>query len=148
MTPKKKEVTSMGENLYKEMKVVAKKFVSQKEGAELYDALYHAANRTLSELSADPKYLGAQTGYICVLHTWGSKMNYHPHLHTIVLGGGLDKRKHWTDKNGKMFFPVKLMSAVFKNHYLTELKSLWETGQLESNEISQCRVQLSKFNKA
>lgn len=97
----------------------------------LYDALYHAANRTLSELSADPKYLGAQTGYICVLHTWGSKMNYHPHLHTIVLGGGLDKRNHWTDKNRKLFFSVKVMSAVFKNHYLTELKSLWETGQLE-----------------
>ena len=56
----------------------------------LYDALYHAAHRTMAELSADPKHLGAKIGYICVLHTWGSRMNYHPHLHTIVLGGGLD----------------------------------------------------------
>ena len=97
----------------------------------LYDALYHAANKTLTELSADKKYLGAKIGYICVLHTWGSRMNYHPHLHTIVLGGGLDEKNHWQDKNGKLFFPVKVMSAVFKKYYLKELKELWENGQLE-----------------
>lgn len=97
----------------------------------LYDAFYHAANRTLAQLSADRKYLGAKTGYICVLHTWGSKMNYHPHLHTIVLGGGLDEKNHWQDKNGKLFFPVKVISAVFKRHYLDELKELRESGKLE-----------------
>jgi len=97
----------------------------------LYDALYHAANKALTELSSDKKYLGAKIGYICVLHTWGSRMNYHPHLHTIVLGGGLDEKNHWQDKNGKLFFPVKVMSAVFKKYYLKELKELWENGQLE-----------------
>lgn len=97
----------------------------------LYDALYHAVNQTLTELSADKKYLGARIGYICVLHTWGSRMNYHPHLHTIVLGGGLDEKNHWHDKNGKLFFPVKVMSAVFKKYYLEELKTLWENGKLE-----------------
>ena len=97
----------------------------------LYDALYHAANKALTELSSDKKYLGARIGYICVLHTWGSRMNYHPHLHTIVLGGGLDEKNHWQDKNGKLFFPVKVMSAVFKKYYLKELKELWENGQLE-----------------
>lgn len=56
----------------------------------LYDALYHAASATLNELAKDVKYLGANIGYICILHTWGSAMNYHPHIHTIVLGGGLD----------------------------------------------------------
>ena len=97
----------------------------------LYDALYHSANKTITELSRDPKYLGAQLGYICVLHTWGSKMNYHPHLHTIVLGGGLDKNNHWQNKNGKLFFPVKVMSAVFKKYYLAELKALHEASKLE-----------------
>ena len=47
----------------------------------LYDALYHAASATLNELAKDAKYLGADIGYICILHTWGSAMNYHPHIH-------------------------------------------------------------------
>lgn len=97
----------------------------------LYDALYHAANKTLSELSLDEKYLGAKIGYICVLHTWGSRMNYHPHLHTIVLGGGLDSKNHWKEKNGKLFFPAKVLSRVFKKYYLQELKGLWQSGKLE-----------------
>lgn len=96
----------------------------------LYDALYHAANRTLTELSADPKRFGAKIGFICVLHTWGSKLNYHPHLHVIVLGGGLDRLNHWKDKGKKFFLPVKVMSAVFKKHYLAELKELRGNGNL------------------
>lgn len=58
-------------------------------------------------------------------------MNYHPHLHTIVLGGGLDAGNKWKDKGKKFFFPVKVMSAVFKKHYLQELKQLWEDNKLE-----------------
>ena len=96
----------------------------------LYDALYHSANKTLTELSRDPKHFGAKIGFICVLHTWGSKMNYHPHLHTIVLGGGLDEKNHWKDKGKKFFLPVKVMSAVFKKHYINELKELHESGKL------------------
>lgn len=97
----------------------------------LYDALYHAASRTLVELSNDNKYLGAKTGYICVLHTWGSRMNYHPHLHIIMIGGGLDDKNHWKEKSGGLFLPVRVMSAVFKKHYLSELKVLWNNGKLD-----------------
>lgn len=97
----------------------------------LYDALYHAAHLTMTELSLDPKYLGARTGYICILHTWGSKMNYHPHLHAIVLGGGLDRTNKWKDKGGKFFFPAKVMSAVFRKYYLKELKGLRSSEKLE-----------------
>ena len=46
----------------------------------LYDTLYHAASATISELTADPAHLGAAVGYICILHTWGSEMNFHPHI--------------------------------------------------------------------
>jgi hypothetical protein len=102
----------------------------------LYDALYHAAHQALAELSADPKHLGARIGYICVLHTWGSRMNYHPHLHTIVLGGGLDKCNKWKDKGEKFFFPIRVMSAVFKKYYLRELKELWSTEKLEYHGTS------------
>lgn len=97
----------------------------------LYDAMYHAVSMTLKELSKDPKHLGADIGYICVLHTWGSKMNYHPHIHTIILGGGLDSARKWKDKGEKFFFPVKVMSAVFKKYYLAELKRLREDNLLE-----------------
>ena len=96
----------------------------------LYDALYHAANKTLAELSQDPKHLGARIGYICILHTWGSELNYHPHLHTIVLGGGLDKDNRWRDRGKKFFLPVKVMSAVFRRNYLEELKLLHDEGRL------------------
>ena len=96
----------------------------------LYDALYHAANKTLAELSVDPKHFGAKIGYICVLHTWGSRLNYHPHLHTIVLGGGLDRQNHWKIKGDAFFLPVKVMSAVFKRYYLAELKQLREEDKL------------------
>lgn len=97
----------------------------------LYDALYHAAHKTLTEMSENPKFLGARIGYICVLHTWGSRMNYRPHLHTIVLGGGLDKKNQWVDKNGKMFFPLPIMEAIFRKNYLEELKALRREEKLE-----------------
>ena len=96
----------------------------------LYDALYHAANKTLAELSGDPKHFGAKIGYICILHAWGSQLNYHPHLHTIVLGGGLDSKNHWRDKGKKFFLLVKVISAVFKKYYLDDLKDLREDDNL------------------
>lgn len=64
------------------------------------------------ELSKDSKHLGASIGFIFILHTWGSKMNYHPHIHTIILGGGLDSKNNWKDKGSSFFFPVKVMSAI------------------------------------
>lgn len=50
----------------------------------LYDTLYHSVSATINELTADTKHLGAKVGYICVLHTWGSEMNFHPHIHVIL----------------------------------------------------------------
>ena len=97
----------------------------------LYDALYHAASSTIQELSADSKYLGAKVGYICVLHTWGSQMNYHPHIHTILLGGGLTVEKKWKDNGDKFFLPIHVVSKVFKGKYLEELKQLWKDEKLE-----------------
>ena len=97
----------------------------------LYDALYHAASDTLHELSSDEKYLGAQIGYICILHTWGSEMNFHPHIHAIVLGGGLDKKKQWKDNGKEFFLPIRVISRLFRGKYLALLKQLWEDKRLE-----------------
>ena len=97
----------------------------------LYTALYHAASDTLSELAADSKYLGTDIGYICILHTWGSTMNFHPHIHAIVLGGGLDVKNHWKDNGKDFFLPIKVISKIFRGKYMAELKQLWENDRLE-----------------
>lgn len=103
----------------------------------LYNALYHAVSATLKELTADPKYLGAENGYICVLHTWGSAMNYHPHIHTIVLGGGLDSKNQWKESGRDFFIPIKVISRLFRGKYLAELKQLWEEEKLEFHGSAQ-----------
>ena len=97
----------------------------------LYDALYHAASATISELAADTKYLGAKVGYICILHTWGSEMNFHPHIHTILLGGGLTVKNQWKDNGNDFFLPIRVISKVFRGKYLEELKLLWEDEKLQ-----------------
>lgn len=91
----------------------------------LYDALYHAASATVNELTADAKYLGARVGYIRILHTWGSEMNFHPHIHMILLGGGLTAKNQWKDNGEEFFLPIKVISKVFRRKYLEELKFLW-----------------------
>ena len=97
----------------------------------LYDTLYHAASATISELTADPKHLGANVGYICILHTWGSEMNFHPHIHTILLGGGLTSKNEWKDNGTEFFLPIWAISRVFRGKYMDELKNLWNANQLE-----------------
>ena len=97
----------------------------------LYDTLYHAASGTISELSADTAHLGAKVGYICILHTWGSEMNFHPHIHAILLGGGLTPENKWRDNGEDFFLPVKVISKVFRGKYMDELKQLWKAGKLE-----------------
>ena len=96
----------------------------------LYDALYYAASATLRDLTADPKHLGAKAGYIFILHTWGSEMNFHPHIHAILLGGGLTSDNQWKDNGESFFLPVQIISKVFRGKYLEELKKLWEASKL------------------
>ena len=96
----------------------------------LYDALYQSVSATINELTLDTKHLGAKVGYICVLHTWGSEMNYHPHVHVILLGGGLTSKKQWCDKGKEFFLPIKVLSKLFRGKYLSKLKELWEQNEL------------------
>ena len=96
----------------------------------LYDALYQSVSATINELTLDAKHLGAKVGYICVLHTWGSEMNYHPHVHVILLGGGLTSKKQLCDKGKEFFLPIKVLSKLFRGKYLSRLKELWEQNEL------------------
>lgn len=96
----------------------------------LYDALYHASSETIEQLAAQEKHLGAKVGYICILHTWGSELNFHPHIHTILLGGGLSRDFKWKDKGEKFFLPIKIISRVFRGKYLEKIRKLFESGKL------------------
>lgn len=97
----------------------------------LYDLMYKAVAETLTELSADEKYLGAQIGFFSVLHTWGQNLHYHPHIHTVVLAGGLTNNNRWRSTSKKFFIPVKVLSKKFRGKYLYYLKQYYQENQLE-----------------
>ena len=91
----------------------------------MYDLLFKAASQTLIELAKDTKHLGAKTGLITVLHTWGQNMMDHPHLHCIMPAGGLSfDKQHWVhiDKKKNFFVHYKVLSRKFRGKYLDLLK--------------------------
>lgn len=92
---------------------------------EVYSSLFETAWDTLQTFGRDPKHLGAQSGMISILHTWGQQLNLHPHLHCIVPGGGLTQNGKWktAKSKGKYLFPVKAMSTVFRAKYVERLKA-------------------------
>ena len=96
----------------------------------LYDLMYKAVAETLMELSADKKYLGAQIGFFSVLHTWGQNLHFHPHIHSVVLAGGLSKQNQWRMSSEKFFLPVRVLSKVFRGKFLDYLKQYYEQDQL------------------
>lgn len=94
------------------------------EPATMYSILFDAVWATINSFGKDKKWLGAQTGMIAILHTWGQTMSLHPHLHCIVPGGGLTKENQWrtAKSDGKYLFNVKAMSAVFRGKFIAQLK--------------------------
>jgi hypothetical protein len=98
----------------------------------LYDILFQSVSETLIELARDPKHLGGQIGFICILHTWGQNLMDHPHIHCIVTGGGLSPdRKRWLPCRKGFFIPVKVLSRLFRGKVLAYLKKSWESKELE-----------------
>lgn len=91
---------------------------------KMYNTLFHAAWETIRAFSADPKHLGAETGMISILHTWGQQLWLHPHLHCIVPGGGTNHQGKWKQAkgDGKFLFPVKAMSRVFRGKFMEKLR--------------------------
>ena len=88
----------------------------------LYSILQKSVAQTLSELSGNPKHLGAEIGFISVLHTWGQNMLDHPHIHCIIPGGGIKKNDKWKSSKDKFLFPVKVMSKLFKGKFMDAFK--------------------------
>jgi hypothetical protein len=99
--------------------------------AVVYDLLFKAASETLLTIAADPKHLGARTGITAVLHTWGSAMTHHPHLHMIVPGGGLSPDgSRWIDCRTGFFLPVRVLAKLFRRRMLERLSVAHAQGQL------------------
>ena len=97
----------------------------------IYDLLFGKVKETLLSISEDTKYFGAKIGFFSILHTWGQKLNLHPHLHCVVPGGGYsEKEKKWKKSSKNFLFPVKVLKARFRSLFLTELKKMYKQGEL------------------
>jgi hypothetical protein len=99
--------------------------------AAIYDLLFKAASETMLTIAADPKHLGARIGITAVLHTWGSAMTHHPHVHLIVPGGGiaLDGAR-WISSRPAFLLPVRVLGALFRRLFLARLMALHQSGKL------------------
>jgi hypothetical protein len=97
----------------------------------VYDLLLRSAAETVLEVAADPKLLGAETGVLAVLHTWGENLQFHPHVHCVVPGGGLSPDgTRWIASSSTFFLPVRVLSRVFRGKFLAGLRAAFAKGEL------------------
>ena len=100
--------------------------------AAIYALLFDVAAETLVTIAADPKHLGASIGATLVLHTWGSALTHHPHVHGIVPGGGLSPDgERWVACKPGFFLSVRVLSRLFRRRFLEELEHLHRAGRLQ-----------------
>ena len=100
--------------------------------AVVYDLLFKASAETVTTIAADPKHLGARVGFTSVLHTWGSAMTHHPHVHMIVPGGGISiDGARWVSCRPGFFLPVRVLSRLFRRLFLTGLLAAHKAGRLQ-----------------
>jgi hypothetical protein len=98
----------------------------------LYGILFRAASETLLRIADDPKHLGARIGFLGVLHTWGQRVDNHPHIHFVVPGGGLSSdRSRWISARESFFLPVRVLSRLFRGKFLAYLRDAIQHGRLK-----------------
>lgn len=106
--------------------------IAYQNKAVVYDLLFKASAQTLRTIAADPKHLGAKIGFTSVLHTWGSALTHHPHVHCVVPGGGLSpERDRWLACKPGFFLPVRVLSRLFRRLFLEQLQRAQQAGQLQ-----------------
>ena len=105
--------------------------IAYQNKAVIYDLLFRASAETMLTIAADPKHLGASIGITSVLHTWGSAMTHHPHVHMIVPGGGISRDgSRWIAKRPTFFLPVRVLSKLFRRLMIDKLVAAHAAGQL------------------
>jgi len=98
----------------------------------IYNLLFEITAETLRTIAADPKHLGAEIGFLAVLHTWGQTLSFHPHLHCIVPGGGFDlDGSGWISCRPDFFLPVLVLGQYFRRRFLEALQVAYRNGELE-----------------
>src|SRR5690348_15199231 len=98
----------------------------------LYGILFRATAEALRTIAADPKHLGAEIGFFAVLHSWGSNLLHHPHLHCVVPGGGLSPDEtRWISCRPGFFLPVRVLSCLFRRLFLEYLERAFYSGKLQ-----------------
>jgi Putative transposase/Transposase zinc-binding domain len=106
--------------------------IAYQNKAVVYDLLFRTAAETLLTIAADPKHLGARIGATAVLHSWGSAMTYHPHVHMIVPGGGISlDGTRWERCKPGFLLPVRVLSRLFRRLFLTALADAHAAGRLQ-----------------
>ncbi len=103
-------------------------YINQKQ---CYDILFQSASEALQNAGRNPDFLGADVGALCILHTWGQALTYHPHIHMLVPAGGLSSDgAEWIASRRKFFVPIKALSAMFRGILIKKLKSLLDNEEL------------------
>jgi hypothetical protein len=106
--------------------------IAYQNKAEIYGLLFKAAAETLLRLAAGPRHLGARIGLTAVLHSWGSALMHHPHVHCIVPGGGISPDgDSWISCRPGFFLPVRVLSRLFRRPVLEKLAAAHEAGRLK-----------------
>jgi hypothetical protein len=106
--------------------------LARRNANRVYSLLFEAVSETLLELGRDPSLLGVTLGITCVLHTWTRELDFHPHVHCIVTGGGLSlDESQWVGSPPNFLLPIHVMSDLLRGKMLAKLKMAWQQGQLD-----------------
>lgn len=98
----------------------------------VYGILFHTTAETLTTIAADPEHLGAEIGFFAVLHSWGQNLQFHPHLHCVVPGGGLSPDgQQWIPCRPNFFLPVRVLSRLVRRLFLESLQKAFDAGKLK-----------------
>ena len=115
---------------------------------EVYNLLFAAASETLRTIAADPRHLGADIGFLAVLHTWDQTLRHHPHLHCVVPGGGLAvDGDSWRSCRRGFFLPVNVLARLFRRLFLEGLERAYEKGRLSFHGVCAFLTKPSAFNR-
>ena len=114
----------------------------------VYNLLFSAASETLRTIAADPRHLGADIGFLAVLHTWDQRLRHHPHLHCVVPGGGLAVNgEDWRSCRSGFFLPVNVLARLFRRLFLQGLERAYQKGKLSFHGACSFLAKPTAFNR-